>query len=84
MSLSSNVNIISLPSGRRNGKCPSNGIETKALKNHTKHIIMVTVISERKFKYSKAFVMLKYRSTEIRVMFKMDAVHNNTSVAEWT
>ena len=59
-------------------------METSALRSHTAQIITVTVTSDRKLRYSRARVMLKYRSKEISVILRMEAVHNNTSVAEWT
>ena len=59
-------------------------MDTNALKNQTEHIITVTVNSDRNLRYSKALVMLKYRSREISVMFNIEAVQRSTSVAEWT
>ena len=60
----------------------SGATEIIALKNQTEHIIVVTELAVRNCRYSNARVMLKYRSNEIKVMFRMDAVHKRMSVAE--
>lgn len=51
---------------------------------HTAVIITAALQGVRDFKYSTAFVMLQYLSSDIKHKFIIEAVHNNTSIAEWT
>ena len=77
-----NSSFFGWVNGKFQGLYISGATDIIALKNQTEHIIVVTEVADRNCRYSNARVMLKYRSNEIKVMFRMDAVHKRMSVAE--
>ena len=50
---------------------------------HTVKIMIMTLAGVLLVRYSMALVMDQYRSSEMRQMFMMEAVHVITSIAEW-
>lgn len=72
------------PSGRSTFHPNNGGMQIKPDIIHTAVIITAARQGVRDFKYSTAFVMLQYRSSDIKHKFIIEAVHNSTSMAECT
>lgn len=71
------------PSGCFTFQPSSGGMQINPDRIHTAVIMTAARAGVRCFRYSIAFVMLQYRSKEIRHRFIIEAVLKSTSIAEW-